>query len=246
MKDYKFLTQPLIRIDDIKREIPNESSMFSTIKRLQGSKRIKKLKSGLYALIDPTTGDIFANKYEIATAIYDGAYIAYHSALEYYGLANQSFLSVWVASEKCYSPVVIDGRDYVFFNTNYRDGIVEIEHNSLIRVTELERTVVDCLDRIDVGGGLEEVVNALSLITYCDEDKLLYHLNSYNKKFLYKKAGYILSFIHPKYLSNKFFDVCKTKMSSRCDDLRENNGQNSHYDREWKLIVPDYIINTEF
>lgn len=132
-----------------------------------------------------------------------------------------------------------------FLYNNYKDGILEYEQNAVIRVTELERTIVDCIDRIDVAGGLEELFSALSAISYCDEDKLLKHLFSYDKKFLYKKVGYLFSLLKPNYLSKNFYKVCKEKISTRDDDIREHKVISSLYIKDWKLYAPEKIINTE-
>ena len=35
-----------------------------------------------------------------------------------------------------------------------------------VAVTSLERTLVDCFDRIDLGGGIEEIWRSLATITY--------------------------------------------------------------------------------
>lgn len=245
MKEYNFLSQAIITMDDIKKEIQFESNRFYVIKRLLDNNKIKKLKSGLYATVNPLTTNIFANKYEIATALYKGVYIGYHSALEFHGFGNQVYSNVYVASNKHYSPVEIDGLEYIFLYSNYYDGIIEKEQNSTIRVTELERTLVDCIDRLEISGGLEEVFTALSAVNYCDEKKLLKHLEYYNKKFLYKKTGYLFSILRPKYLSEGFFEVCKNKMSMRDDDIREHKSLTWKYVSEWKLYVPTEIINME-
>lgn len=245
MKDYEFLSQATITIEDVKKEIVSESYLFNVLKWLTKKNRIKKLKGGLYATINPLTKDLFINKYEIATALYSDTAVAYHSALEFHGIANQVYFDVHVISSKRYSPVDIEGLEYMFFKTDYIDGILEYEQNSTIRVTELERTVVDCIDRIDIAGGLEEVFYALSAITYCDEIKLLSHLKKYDKKFLYKKVGYLFSILKPKYLSENFYQICKQNISNRNDDIRENKAASSEYIKDWKLIAPKKIINTE-
>ena len=245
MKQYEFLSKSIFNINDIKKEIKNEVNLFQTIKRLQDNRIIKKLKSGLYATIDPLTGDVFANKYEIATACYDGNYIAYHSAIEYYGLANQVYFEVHAATTKHYSPIEIEGQKYCFFYSKYEEGIVETMNNSIIRITELERTIVDCVNRLQLAGGLEEVYYALSTVHYLDEVKLLRHLQNYDMKFLYKKIGFIFSLIKPDYLSNNFYVCCKNNMLNRYEDLRTNKSLPYEYNSEWKLIVPKYITNTE-
>ena len=110
--------------------------------------KIVKLKGGLYATVNPIEKDIYVNRFEIATALHEGAYCAYHTALEYYGLATQVYYDVHVVTEKRYSPMVIEGLEYQFFQNEYNGGIIETKQNTQIRITELERTIIDCLDRL--------------------------------------------------------------------------------------------------
>ena len=58
---------------------------------------IKKVHNGLYVTTD-SMKNINATKYEIACKISDSAFLCYHSALEYYGLANQVFNELVVGS----------------------------------------------------------------------------------------------------------------------------------------------------
>lgn len=85
----------------------------------------------------------------------------------------------------------------------------------------------------------------MSMISYCDEEKLLKHLAGYDKKILYKKAGYLFSILKPTYLSERFYEICKQNMSVCDDDIRENKKNSYIYNDEWKLYVPKRIINTE-
>lgn len=245
MKSYLFLKKNIFSIEDAKKEIPCEQTLFATLKSLEKRGSIVKLKGGLYALVNPLTGDIFANRFEIASALHKGSFVGFHSALEFYGLGNQMYSDVHVFTTTQYRPDFIDGLEYVYFETKYIEGVSVIEQNSTIRVTELERTVVDCLNRTDVAGGLEEVYIALSAISYCDEEKLIKHLKAYNKILLYKKAGFFFSLLKPTYLTNKFFDTCKEKVSPIFNDIRENKNVVGKRINDWKLIVPTEIVNTE-
>lgn len=209
MSEYTFLSKALIKVDEIKKDFASESSLFGALKRLKDNGKIVKLKGGLYATVNPIEKDIYVNRFEIATALHEGAYCAYHTALEYYGLATQVYYDVHVVTEKRYSPMVIEGLEYQFFQNEYNGGIIETKQNTQIRITELERTIIDCLDRLLLSGGLEEVFMALTMINYCDEDKLLKHLSGYGKKIIYKKAGYLFSVLKPSYLTGHFYEECK-------------------------------------
>ena len=192
MEDF-YLSQALFRTQEILDNFTTERSMQVKLKALTENGRIEKIKNGLYATVNSLTGDIFASRFEIASALFANACVAYHSALEFHGLGNQMFSEVQVFTEKRYNPFIYNGLEYKFFSYTAKGGIMRLEQNAEIVVTDLERTVVDCIDRIDLAGGLEELVTALNGITHLDEQALLSYLKEYNKKFVYKKAGFLLS-----------------------------------------------------
>ena len=138
--------------------------------------------------------------------------------------------------------MIIENLEFQFYKVPFNGGVVEYNNVSKIRVTDLERTIVDCLDKTLLCGGLEEVYQALVMIKNADENKLLDYLEKYNKKILYKKAGYLFSLIKPKYLTKKFYNTCEKKISSFNDDIRENKKSDFVYDKKWRIYAPKNII----
>ncbi len=58
-----------------------------------------------------------------------------------------------------------------------------------IRVTDIERTVLDSINDFEKIAGLEELLRCLEMIPFVDEEKLLWYLELYDKQFLYQWAG---------------------------------------------------------
>ena len=79
--------------EDVKALYPNVKNFYAFVNRAIKRGEIKKIKKGLYALIDRSTGGIYASRFQIASHLFDDAYFSYHEALEYYGLATQVFVS---------------------------------------------------------------------------------------------------------------------------------------------------------
>ena len=115
--------------------------------------------------------------------------------------------------------------------------------DSKVRVTDLERTVIDCIDRIKYAGGLEELLNNLSSIAYIDEDKLQHYLEDYGKAYLYQKAGFLLSmFKKQMHLSSGFFRRCKANIGQSTRYLTDAC-ENVAYETEWRLCVPGDLFD---
>ncbi len=240
-----YLSQALFRTKEILSCFKSERSMQVKLKTLLENGRIAKIKNGLYATVNSLTGDIFANRFEIASALFENACVAYHSALEFHGLSNQMFTEVQVFTEKRYNPFNYNGIEYKFFSYTVKGGIMRLEQNAEIVVTDLEKTIIDCIDRIDLAGGLEELVMALNGITYLDEKVLLTYLKEYNKKFIYKKTGFLLTLLKKDILSQSFFDICKQNCSIKLEDISENKKLPRKTDMYWKIMYPEKLINME-
>lgn len=239
---YMMKTLPkLITKKEMLNNFKNEKQYSNWIAQKLKSKTITKIRSNLYALIDPSTNDIYSTKFEIASKISDSSFLCYHSALEYYGIANQVFSDILVGSLTKFNNFVFSDNEYIyksfknikFVNNNINEGI---------KVSSLEKTIIDCIDDIDLAGGIEEVLNALEQIKYIDEDKLLDVLKDIDKMFLYQKVGFLFEVYNDQLgLSNEFFKECKSHISKKINYFIQYEFKETELNKEWNLIVPKNI-----
>ncbi|MHB8172503.1 MAG: hypothetical protein ACYDG6_13325 [Thermincolia bacterium] len=61
-----------------------------------------------------------------------------------------------------------------------------------IRITDIERTMVDSIKNFDKIGGLEELLSCKEMLAFLDNQKLLLYLSLYDLRVLYQRCGYIL------------------------------------------------------
>lgn len=61
-------------------------------------------------------------------------------------------------------------------------------------VTDRERTILDCVDRVDLAGGFEEAFKSLLSIANVNFDRLYQYAKKEHKKVLFHKLGLFLSF----------------------------------------------------
>jgi hypothetical protein len=113
-----------------------------------------------------------------------------------------------------------------------------------VRVTDIERTVLDSIRDFEKISGLEEVLNCIGLIPRLDESKLLAYLSGYGNGYLYQRTGYLLSQNAPIFkLSDDFFAACRSKIPSAKRYLYNGLGAEPHtLNREWLLFVPESLI----
>ena len=104
--------------------------------------------------------------------------------------------------------------------------------------------MIDCIDQIDLAGGIEEIYRAFDSIHNINEDKLIEILNFYNKKVLYQRAGYILeTFKNNLVINNATLDYIHSQIgSSKCYLNSSKKVSNTTLNKKWNVCVPNYIL----
>lgn len=242
----KFHELKIFTLDDAARIVKSKTYAMTILKGYIEESLVVKIRRNLYGVTNLATKHIEANRYEVASALTPTAYITYHSALEFYGMANQVFNTMYVASESRFNSFEFDGLSYIYAKSPTDIGIETPIMSYGIRITTIERTVIDCIDRIDRCGGSEEMLQCFGMIMHISEAKLLEALASYDKATLYKKAGFVLSRFRDRFnLRDDFFEICKeranvgSKVLTSYEDCTE-------YDREWNISYPDTFDSFDY
>ena len=157
------------------------------------------------------------------------------------------FVDVWnriyLSSAKRFRPFEFEFVEYMYAPDRHREGIVRPAEHVSVRVTDMERTILDCIDRPDLAGGLEELVYNLELIGTVDEDRLLRYLPLYGKSVIYQKTGFILSLFKERMgLGGEFFQTCGEKTGRSVRYLTDKRESRIYIPR-WRLYVPQYILS---
>jgi predicted transcriptional regulator of viral defense system len=228
---------------DIVKLTKNENVAKEILRRYKKKMLIDQVRRDLYVVTDLASKASLANKFEIASQITPSAYLSYHAALEYHGLAHQVFYEMYISSKETFNNFNYDGITYTCCLSISEIGLANPVTDSLIKVTDLERTMIDCINRIDLCGGLEELVACFAIITFVNENKLLNYLHLFNKQALYQKAGFILSYFKQEMiLSDFFFDECKSNIGKSTRYLTNKQESNTYF-KEWKLCAPENLLS---
>ena len=219
--------------DDAKKIINNTNPMkvlSSYIKKGY----IKKIKHNLYTCVDLVTYTDLTDKYLIATKINDDSFIIGHTAFEFYGFYNQVFYNCQVAALKKFQEFEYDNINYEYFSSNNLTQVVTLKG---VKVTTIERTIIDSIDLIDKVMDLEELLKCIDVIPKIKEANLKEMLLSYDKDILYRKVGYILSYFKDELnLSDDFFSFCINHSSST------NRGRLTKYNIDKQIYIPKWHL----
>ena len=187
------------------------------------------------------------NEYAAGCARVSGGCVAYHGALQYYALQTQQFNTIYLHSDKRFRPFVIDGVAYEYHPLKFTYNIVisKDPDGNPFAVTSLSQTVVDCIRHIELAGGLEELLYALSSISsgQLKEKDLMVCLEAYDNASLWSRTGYLLSlFQGTNGIGQRFLDTCRMKGSGVKNKITSDD-KALEFVPKWNLFVPKDMGN---
>ena len=228
---------------DVVELIGSEKAAHSILNDYVKNGYIDRIRRDLYTAISLETKQPVANRFLIATHIAQDAYISHHSAFEYYGYANQVFHEIFVSTNSRFAGFSYDSITFTRVSPKIDSGVITI--NTGIRVTDLERTIIDSIYSFEKIGGLEELLRCLLLIPALQTDKLISYLDEYGQANLYQKTGFLLTkFSEQLGLAKSFFDYCKRNIpKSKSYLYTEKDALSKQFvlHEDWMIFAPKNI-----
>jgi predicted transcriptional regulator of viral defense system len=168
--------------------------------RMQG--RIVRVKNELYVRKDPDSDQPIAPDFiALASRMAPDAAASHHTALEAHGSAQSLFTRLtfvtWTRTKEVeflgHRLVPVRPRVALDRSGRREEWIETLDREDLeVRVTSLERTLVDVLDRPSLAGGMEEVWRSLAALPAVDPVALLDYVRVLNNKTVAARVGYFL------------------------------------------------------
>jgi len=219
-------------------------SVRNMLYRLKRQGRVRQVTKGVYAGALATTS---VNRYSVPGKLRKDSVVAFHSALEFHGVANQLFQTVYYLSVRPRRDVAFDGVTHhcvapprQLMRVQRLDFQVELSRDR-VRVAARERSIVDCLAFLEYSGGVDELDRSLAMFPSFDFDVALEYLRLLGMPWLYARLGFLLD----RHAEKLFF-----KGKSRDAFLRRLPRGVAYLDRKrpgnrwvptWNLMVPDTL-----
>ena len=215
--------------------------------------RLLRVRRGIYAVVPRGVDSKRAvvDPYQVATKLADGSTVAYHAALQFHGKAYSVSRRVHYLARQRSRPFSFRGIEYAAVRVapslrTRRDlggGILEQPHaGGMVRVTTLERTLVDLLDSPEKGGGWEELWRSLEMVEFFDLDAVIEYTRKLGSAIAAARVGFFLE-QHCKSLMVEEDHLARLRKLApgepRYFDPKRRPGK---YLPEWNLIVPDSIL----
>ena len=146
----------------------NYRATLVATKNLVSKKYILKIRRGLYYVIPYSqTNNWFKgfepNQFIIASCLVKDAFISHNTALEFHGLTDKPISQVYLCSKQKIPDVKLGELNFYIIKTKYYFGFNEdLYKNVIVKVSDIERTIVDCLRNINFTSGLEHLLDLFS------------------------------------------------------------------------------------
>jgi predicted transcriptional regulator of viral defense system len=179
------------------------STRKSLLAHYERRQKITRIRRGVYAVVPPgsTSENAPVDPYLVASRLAPDAVLAYHTSLSFHGRAHSvsqrfEFLTATAARPLTFRswqfrPVLVPQALRRAHQETF--GIQETERAGLaVRVTTFERTLVDVLDRPDLGGGWEEIWRSLETVEFFDLDPIIEYATLLGNATTAAKVGFFL------------------------------------------------------
>jgi len=232
---------------------PNTRKSLLTYYRNQG--RVIPIRRGLYATVplggDPTSSPV--DPYLVVAKMTPDAVLAYHTALEFHGKAYSVYMRLHYVSARKSLPLRFQSHEYLRapvppplrakgkkmfgVTSRKRSGV-------LLRVTNLERTFVDVLDRPDLTGSWEEIWRSLESVEFFDLDQVVAYVLLLENATTAAKVGFFLE-QHKETLmvDDAHLDPLRCQRPRQPHYFERGKRQGCRWVKDWNLLIPINILH---
>jgi predicted transcriptional regulator of viral defense system len=169
---------------------------------LVSKKWLIRLAPGHYLIVPLSAGEkaeFTENWYVVAKHLIEPNpyYLSYYSALDIHEMTTQPLMTIYISTSRRRKQAKVLGATFRFVYTNPSKlwGIDEIwvKPAEKAKVSDLERTIIDCLDNPKLCGGISEVAKGLwKKREELDYAKLVRYVDRFGSKAVAKRLGFLL------------------------------------------------------
>ena len=232
---------------------PNTRKSLLTYYRNQG--RIIPVRRGLYAVVpvgsQPESFPV--DPYLLAAKMTNDAVLAYHTALEFHGKSYSVYKNLcYVSAHKSLplnfrdyeirgvplpKPLRAKGKEMFGVSSHKRSGVE-------LRVTTIERTLVDVLDRPELTGSWEEIWRSLESVEFFDLDQVVEYALLLKNATTSAKVGYFLEQHRETLMIEDAHLNLLRKFRPRQPHYWVRGGRKGgQWVKDWNMVIPTEILN---
>lgn len=257
--DY-FATHPMFRFEDFasshrEGEARKPEASLAVLKQHVRAGHLLRIRRGLYAVVPrsytPETAPV--DPYVLASHLAKDAVVAFHGALQFHGKAHTVFRMYPFLTCTRVKPFVFRGSEFVPVPvppplrklSDLGGGILEKDRDGApVRVTTLERTLVDVLAAPRHGGGWEEIWRSLESVEFFDLDAVTNYVLKLHSAVTVAKVGFYLEQHREELMVEEWhLDRLREHTPSQPMYLERGKREPGKLLARWNLVVPERVLN---
>ena len=211
------------------------------VNRLVKKAWLMRLASGKYLILPLEAGvkPLWSEHgFVIASSLVDPYYIGYGSALNYHGLTEFVSPAVYVvASKRVKSRTILSTRfRFITVTESKMFGSEEaVISGRRVKVSDVEKTVADCLDHPEYSGGLDEIAKSIFFEhKIMDFKKVIGYAEKMGNRTIIKRLGYLLELFGYEEYRPFFEGIMLSEGYSKLDPGLPRKGR---INEKWKLLA---------
>ena len=214
---------------------------------------IVRVRRGLYAAVPPgASAETYpVDPFLLASRMTKDAVMAYHTALEFHGKAYSVYEHfMYLAASPSHA---VTFRSLRFKGVKFPKAltlenkasfdVVRTDRAGLeVRVTGLERTFVDVLNRPDLTGSWEEIWRSLESVEFFDLDKVASYVDLLGNATTAAKVGFFLEQHRDSLMVDEaHLKTFRDRRPRRPHYLERSRRQAGRFVAAWNLVVPEEV-----
>ena len=206
------------------------SNLNALLENLEKKGFLSRIEMGKYCRTN------FRDEKVIGTYISGNGAVAYWSALNSHGLTEQFPNIVFIQSTRPKKSKEIFGTVYKFVTvlpSKFVGIKLEGYGSRAYRITDVEKTIIDCFDFSQYSGGYAELVRAFGQARL-NSQKMVDYCNAVNNLAVIRRIGFLCEILKKEEL-NTFQQFAKTQPGKRYDLFDPLGPDKGEFVKEWRL-----------
>jgi predicted transcriptional regulator of viral defense system len=220
----------------------------------KNSGRIRQVRRGLFAVVPVAQRhkEFQVNPYLITGRITEDSILGYHTAMDLHGFAYSVFNHFYYLTYKQIRSFEFQGN--AFYALKFPKKLLAIGKEDFatttvnregldIKVTTIERTLVDSLHHPEYAGGWEEIWRSFSMITVLQLDKVIEYALLLDNATTVAKVGFFLEQHQEQFkITEEHLQKLAAKIPTHKHYLERGKRTSGKFIKRWNLIVPEEVL----
>ncbi len=220
---------------------------YNLLKNMRKKGALDKVKSNLFVRIPAhlvhDKGKYMEDPILVGKYLAQPYFFSYYTALYLHGLSQQYARHYYLSTIKyvqkvdyhgnIFHPVILKGKRFF--------GLKEMNYgDEKIFVSDLERTILDVMNRPEYAGGYEEILRCFQSLEEVNWSQLLEYLDKIGEKILINRMGLVFDILGDFVNTPKrFLKELRMRMSNNIYYFEKN--RKGSYIKKWKIIVDEQL-----